>query len=398
MASFEYTAVTEGGERVAGVVAGATEQAVLVELEQRRLVPVRIREQAQRPPILGRRGVPLRVLAQSYLQIGDLLKAGVPLLRGLKLLSGRKARPRLAAVFKELADGVSSGQELAEMMSRRPDVFPRIHVAMVRAGEKGGFLEAVFHRLGQFVTSQADLRAKVIGNLVYPTVLVVFGLTVLSVVFGVFIPMFRPMLERMKDRLPAVSRFVFAISDLVQGYGLVVLAVLVAAAVLIWHFSRRPAVARKLTEAKTWAPVLGPLVRALAAARFCRMFGTMLGNGIPVLTAMQIAKEAAGNTLMEEAIDSATASVRSGHGVAGPLGESGLFPDDVIEMIAVAESANNLDDVLVTIAETIEARIDRLLSAVVRLIEPILIMVIACVVTLVAAALILPMTRMTPGM
>jgi type II secretory pathway component PulF len=397
MASFEYTAVTAGGQRVGGVLAGANEQAVLVELESRQLVPVSIQEQRE-PRALWGGGVSQRLLAQSYTQLGDLLKAGVPLLRGLKLLAGRKAKPRLAGVFKELADGVSEGMELAEMMSRRPEVFPRIHVAMVRAGEKGGFLEAVLIRLGQFVAAQAELRAKVIGNLVYPSILVVFGTAVLGVIFGVFIPMFRPMFERMHDRLPAVSTFVFAVSDFVSSYGLVVLAGMVLGAAGLWRLSKRPRIGRRLTEARTWMPVLGPLFRALAAARFCRMFGTMLGNGIPVLTAMQVAKEAAGNALMEEAIDRAVESVRAGQGLAAPLGQSGLFPDDVIEMIAVAESANNLDEVLVTISDTIERRIDRLLSAVVRLIEPVLLMAIAGIVVLVASALILPMTRMSPGM
>lgn len=397
MASFEYTALTISGQRVAGVLAGASEQAVLAELESRALVPVTIREQPAPRGGLGRR-VPRRLLALSYQQVGDLLKASVPLLRALKLLAGRKSRPRLAAVFKELADGVSEGTELAELMSQRPDVFPRIHVAMVRAGEKGGFLEAVFHRLSQFVMAQADLQSKVLGNLFYPALLVIFGTGVLGVVFGVFIPMFRPMFDRMEGRLPLVSKVVFSLSDLISTFGLPFLAVVLVGMVMVWRLSKQAAMARRLTAARTWMPVLGPLVRSLAAARFCRMFGTMLANGIPVLTAMQIAKEAAGNLLMEEAIDRATESVRAGQGIAGPLGESGLFPDDVVEMISVAETANNLDEVLVTIAETIEARVDRLLGAAVRLVEPLLLLVIAGIVVVVAAALILPMTRLTPGM
>jgi general secretion pathway protein F len=396
MASFEYTAVTSTGQRVAGVLAGASEQAVLAELESRQLVPVSIRPQPEPRALLGR-GVSRRALAQAYTQLGDLLKTGVPLLRALKLLAGRKSRPRLAAVFKDLADGVAEGTELAELMARRPEVFPRIHVAMVRAGEKGGFLEAVFLRLGQFVNAQAELRSKVIANLVYPTVLVVFGTGVLGVIFGVFIPMFRPLFDRMQDRLPGVSRLVFAISDVVAGYGLFVLAGAAVGGVVLWRVSGRPRVARRLAELRVRMPVVGPLVRSLAAARFCRMFGTMLGNGIPVLPAMQIARDASGNLLMEEAIDRATESVRAGQGIAGPLSESRLFSDDVVEMIAVAEAANNLDEVLVTIAETIEGRVDRLLAGAVRLIEPLLLLAIAGIVVLVAAGLILPMTRMTPG-
>jgi general secretion pathway protein F/type IV pilus assembly protein PilC len=157
---------------------------------------------------------------------------------------------------------------------------------------------------------------------------------------------------------------------------------------------RRPMVARKITELQTRAPLIGPLTRSLAAARFCRMLGTMLGNGVPMLGAMQIARQAAGNVLMEDAIANASEAVRAGQPLAGPLSESGLFDDDVLEMISVGESANNLGDVLVDIAVTIEQRVDRLLTTLVRLIEPLLLLLIAGVVVLVAVSLILPLTKL----
>jgi type II secretory pathway component PulF len=320
----------------------------------------------------------------------------VPLLRALKLLGNRKSQPRLSAVFRELAEGVSQGEELAEVMARHPDVFPRVHIAMVKAGEKGGFLEAVMARLGQFVMGQAELKGKVVGNLIYPLLLVVFGFAVLGIIFGVFVPKFKPMLAQIPD-LPWVSKAVFGASSLVADYGPWTMASAAVLAAVAWRVSRRPDVRRKLAEVRTRMPVLGPLVRALAAARFCRMLGTMLGNGIPVLTAMQIAKDAAGNLLMEEAVDKATEAVRAGQQLAGPLEESGLFGDDVIEMISVAESANNLDEVLITIAGTIEGRVDRLLSTAIRLLEPLLLVTIALAVAVVAAGLILPMTKMKAG-
>ena len=154
---------------------------------------------------------------------------------------------------------------------------------------------------------------------------------------------------------------------------------------------------RKLAEWGTRLPVYGPLTRSLAAARFCRLLGTMLGNGIPMLAAMQISRDAAGNVLMEEAIDNATEAVRAGQPLAGPLSESGLFGDEVIEMISVGESANNLDEVLSNIAGTIESRVDRMLGTAIRLLEPLLLVSIALVVAFVAAGLILPMTKMEAG-
>ena len=393
MPVFDYIALSASGQRMQGVLSGASEQAVLVELESRQLVPVSI--QTRREGRV-RRGISTRALAGSYVQLSDLLRAGVPLLRSLKLLGGRKSQPRLAAVFRDLAEGVSQGEELAAAMERHPRVFPRVHLAMVRAGEKGGFLEGVMARLGQFVMGQAELKSKVVGSLVYPAVLVGMFAVVLSVIFGVFVPKFRPLFSQVPE-LPAVTKAVFGASSLIADYGLWTLGALVLAALTVWRLAQRPRVRRALVEFRTSMPVYGPLVRSLAAARFCRMLGTMLGNGIPMLTAMQIARDAAGNLLMEEAIDRATESVRAGQTLSGPLGESGLFSDDVVEMIAVAESANNLDEVLLTIAGTIDSRVDRLLGVIIRLIEPAMLLVIALVVATVAAGLILPMTKLKAG-
>lgn len=393
MPVFEYIALSASGQRMEGVLSGASEQAVLVELESRQLVPISIQSRPDGPV---RRRISTRAMATSYQQISDLLRAGVPLLRSLKLVGNSKSQPRLAAVYRDLAEGVSQGEELAEAMQRHPQIFPRVHVAMVKAGEKGGFLEGVMARLGQFVLGQAELKSRVVGALVYPAVLVGMFTIVLAIVFGVFVPKFRPLFAQIPD-LPAVTKFVFGASSLVADFGPWTLGALAILAVAMWRLAKRPKVRRKLVEWKTSLPAYGPLVRALAAARFCRMLGTMLGNGIPMLAAMQIAKEAAGNELMEEAIEAATESVRAGQTLSAPLGASGLFSEDVIEMISVAESANNLDEVLMTIAATIDSRVDRMLTMVIRLVEPLMLLVIALVVAIVAAGLILPMTKLKAG-
>jgi len=396
MAQFQYSAFDQTGRRVAGVLAGSTEQAVLAELESRRLTPVSVEPARER--IRLRRGVGPRRLGTAYAQLADLLNAGVPLLRALRLLGRRRTNPRLGEVFRDLADQVAEGEELAKAMSGHPDVFGRVQVAMVRAGEKGGFLEQVLERLGQFVLAQADMRGKVIGNLIYPGVLVCMGMLVLLVVFGFFVPMFEPLLERVEGGMPLVSRMVFAVSGAVTSYGPITLVVLVLAVLGVRRASRREDVRRWMTGVRTRMPIVGPLTRAIAVARFCRMLGTLLGNGVPMIEAMQIARDAAGNVLLEEAIEKATEAVRAGESLAPPLEQSGLFSDEVLEMISVGESANNLDEVLVTIAETVERRVDRLLTGVVRLIEPLLLMVIAGVVVFVAIGLILPMTRISPSM
>ena len=204
MPKFDYIALDSGGSRIAGVLSGPSEQAVLAELDTRRLTPVTIRAQPERASVGG--GVGPRALGAAYKQLADLLRAGVPLMRGLRLLGNRKSHPRLAAAFADLAERVSSGEDLAASMGERPEAFPPVHVAMVRAGERGGFLGKVLERLAHMVTAQADLRSKVLASLTYPAVLVVLGLVMITGVFTFFVPQFREILKDSRAPLPGLPR------------------------------------------------------------------------------------------------------------------------------------------------------------------------------------------------
>ncbi len=408
MPTFKYEAISGTGQRVSGHVRSASEQSALADLEAKALTPIRILEKPESDVIhgsgmsgvarrLGIGKVGVRALATAYTQLSDLLRAGVPLMRSLTLLSQRRSNPRLAQCFEELTRQVADGSELAAAMAERPDVFPKIHIAMVAAGEKGGFLEVVLARLGRFLEGQAELRSKLIGNLLYPAILMFVGVSVLVGVFGFLVPKFRPMFATLAERgqLPGITRFVLGVSSLVSDYGLVTLVVLVAMAGGLAAALRRPRSRLALARAQLTAPVLGPLFRSIAAARFCRILGTLLANSIPLLTALGISREAVGNPVLAATVDEATDAVRQGDALHKALAESGHFEADVIEMIAVGESANNLDEVLIGIAETTERRVDRMATTVVRLIEPILLLVLALVVAIVAIALIVPISKMS---
>jgi general secretion pathway protein F/type IV pilus assembly protein PilC len=307
------------------------------------------------------------------------------------LIGRRKSAPKLAAVFDGLAGEVEDGRSLADAMADVPSVFKPVHVAMVRAGEAGGFLEQALAQLGGLVRNQVELRQKVVGSLIYPAAIVCVGLCVLTILFAFFIPMFSETYEDVQ--LGAISQMVFGISDVVRGYGLVILVALVAAAVGLRQAWKRDDVRVRIVEVVSRVPVVGPLLRSLAVARVCRMLGTLMGSGVGMLQALTIARDAAGLPRMSEAVDASIEAVRAGEPLSGPWRESGLFPDDVIEMIDVAESANTLEPTLVTIAESVEQRTDRQLTIAVRLIEPLVIVAIAVCVVFVAAGLILPMLQ-----
>jgi general secretion pathway protein F len=392
MPRFQYRALDASGRRLGGVLSGPSEETVLAELTQRELVPVQIVEKRERAA-LRRRGVSARKLSEVYIELADMLEAGVPVLRALRVLAGQRNQ-RVASVFREVASAVADGEELAEAMSRRPDVFRPTHVAIIRAGEKGGFLEEAVSRLGRFVETQAELRSKLTGSMIYPLVLVGMGAVILLVIFAALIPRVRPMFDRI-DQLPGITEFVFLVANIAANYTPAVLLVVAVAGGAFVAVRRKPAVQLFVDRMLLKLPAVGPLVRSIAVARFARMLGTMLGNGVPMLAALETARTAAGNLVLEEAISVASEEVGAGESLAASLGKSGLFSDDVIEMLGVGEEAGNLDRVLIRIADTVEVRVERLLSNVIKLVEPLLIASIAVVVFVIAVALILPLTQLS---
>lgn len=394
MAVYEYTALTMRGQRVRGTLTGASEQAVLAELEARQLTPV-----ALSPAKEKREGtrIPRRRLGEAYGQLGDLLRAGVPLLRALRLLASSKASPALGRVFRGLADEVEKGSDLAGAMAERPASFEPVHVAMVRAGEKGGFLEDVASRLGVLVVKEAELRSKIVVNMIYPGLLACVGVGVAGVIFGYFVPMFRKNFDQIQGGLPGITKAVLAVSDAVTRYGLVTATVLAALGVAAWAGLRRPEVRAWWDGVKLRMPVIGLLLRTLTAARFCQLLGAMLANGVPLISALGIARDGTGSAKLAAAVDEAIEAVRAGRTLSGPLGESGLFEPDIAEMIAVGEQSNSLGDVLGRVGATLEERVDRALGVAVRMIEPLLLMVLAGVVMFVAAGLLIPMVKLSSG-
>jgi general secretion pathway protein F/type IV pilus assembly protein PilC len=391
MGTFAYIARDTGGQRVDGTLTAASVQAVLTELQGRDLAPVRVHQVRQLPRI--RRGVPTRQLATAYRQLADLLRVGMPLLRALQLLSRGKSNLRLAAVFAQIAEEIEEGARLADSMGKHADVFPTIQVAMIRAGERGGFLEPVFARLGAFLEHQADIRAKVVGNLIYPVVLLVVGLAIVIAALVFFVPKFKAFYSRIE--LPLPTKILMGASDLLTNHWLLLIVGIVAAGIAYTSVIRRPRVRAAVARWQLRLPKLGALISSLAVARFTRILGTLLGNGVPMISAMQISRDAVGHPLLARAIEDATDAVRAGEPLARPLADSGMFADEVAEMIAVGESANNLPEVLVAIAETIEKRIDRMLQLFVRLMEPMLLLALAGVVLFIFIALIVPMLRLS---
>jgi len=400
VAAFSYTAIAASGERRSGVLAAADEQSALAELDRLSLTPISLR--ATSSSAAATSATPRRTkspgstrLATFYTQLADLLRAGVPLLRGLRVLTNAAGKSPLQPHIAGLADAVQDGKDLASAMTDR-GVFPSAHVAMVRAGEKGGFLEAALSRLGKLVEAQAAMRSKVIGSLIYPCVVAVFG-TIIVLALAIFLlPQFKSVFDEIE--LPWITQLVFGASDVISELWWLVVLVFLAAGLTAWFGVRNTRVRGILARIPLKIPVVRGVLHLLAVGRFARVLGTLLGAGVPMLGALEIAKEAGGLAPLADAATKAAEEVRAGRSLADPLQASGLFPTDVLEMVRVGEAANNLDDVLVSAADTLDSRLDRQLGTAVRLIEPATLLVLGLIIAVIAMALILPMMRLTSGM
>ncbi len=394
MPTFTYIARNEQGEQVSGTLVADTQAAAARMLGERLLLPVEVAEVAAAEKSLltgGHRKISLSRVGVFYEQLADLLGAGVPVLRALSVLAEQSGTPALGRVLREVRDDVAGGAMLADAMDKHPYAFPALHVSMIRAGEKGGFLEEVLLRVSDFVRRQDELRNKFVGSMIYPCVLMFAGLGAVIALMVLVVPKIRELLEA--QELPWITTAVFAVSDLLSTHlthlaGAVLLLVMGLVAFFKSEFG-----GRLWNRFQLRAPGFGRIYTMVALCRFCRIFGTLLANGIPIISALRISKDSLGNAVLCEAVEQAAESVTKGESLAEPLSRSGVFPPAIMDMIAVAEESNTLEKVLIGIADTQEARTARQIDLFVRMLEPAMLLVMGMVVMMIAVALLLPIMR-----
>lgn len=399
MPTYAYKARTLDGSMVSGAITAENQPSALRQLDERALFPLDLREggQAQRGSLGVRRRVGARHLASFYGQFADLLRAGVPVLRSLDLLAKQTTSALLSEVLLEVREDVSGGDALADSMAKHPQIFTDLQAAMVRAGERGGFLEDVLTRIAHFTERQSELRSKLIGSMIYPCILLTAGTGVVFFVMSFVVPKIRPFLTGGGRELPALTKAVFGFCDVVTNYGLFVFIGLVLVLLALRPYLRSPAGRRLMDRAKLKVPIVGNIVTLVSVCQFCRILGTLLNSGVPMLSALAVSKESAGNVVISDAIGEATENVNRGETLSEPLGKSGLFPSDIVDMLAIAEESNNLENVLIQIADTNEVRTARRIDIAVRILEPLLLMAMAGMVLLIALALLVPILTISKG-
>lgn len=390
-------AKTPAGETVTGVIAAETEAAALRVLDERSLFPLTLRDQSKATrQQTTRRRVRTRDIGVMYGQLADLIGAGVPLLRALDSLIKSTVNARLVEVLREVRAAVADGKSLNEALREFPEAFPPLHTAMVQAGERASFLEDVLRSLSGFLERLDELRGKVIGSMVYPALLAAVGTIVLTGALLFFVPRFEPLLGDARKPLP--TELVFAMSRTLRSYWYLLALAFGGVGVLAWGGIASERGRRLFEEWRLRVPVVGTALRLLAITRFCRILGTMLANGVPLLQALAISRGATGSRLMADRITDAMENVRGGKALTEPLRVGGLFPEQILAMIRVAEESNRLDKVLLTIADTVERRTNRQVDQTVRLLEPLILCLVAMAIGFLALGLLLPIFTMASAL
>ncbi len=394
MALFQYTALTDAGEKISGALEAESEAMALRLLGEKRLFPVSVRGDGMvsGKPKPKRRRVRSRDLGVMYGQLADLIGSGVPLLRALDSLVKSTVSATLKELLKEIRGSVAEGKSLTDSLRQFPEVFPILHTAMIQAGERAAFMEEVLRSLSEFLERLDDLRSKVMGAMIYPALLSALGMTVMIGALIFFVPKFEPLLASAKKPLP--TEVMFAASKIMRSYWYLVLVGVVGGVALVWANIQSEKARRRMEIWRLKVPVVGTALRLVAITRFCRILGTMLTNGVPLLQALKISKDATGSVILGERIAEAADAVREGKRLSEPLGHGDFFPEQILAMISVAEESNKLDKVLVQIADTVERRTNRQVDNAVRLIEPVILCLVAAGIGFLALGLLLPIFTM----
>jgi type II secretory pathway component PulF len=400
MPDFAYIARTSTGQRVEGVLSAGTQREVLSALSAKELFPVQVKATGGKVKQAGALKVRPQAMSQFYIQLAALLRSGVPLLRSLEVLGRQSTNPTLHKIVDDLHARITEGDSLAEAMARHPRAFTDLSRSIVRAGGEGGFMEEALERVAKFTDQQAELKSRVMGALAYPIFLAVFGVSIVTVLVIFFVPKFEDLFARLraKGELPVLTDWLLFVSDSVHQYGLLI-AIVVAGLVL---FARQ----RLMTDEGRWfvdrwrlkLPQAGTIYRNLAVSRFCRVLGTLLAGGVPIVRSLKISSDSTGNRVLAAAINEAAENITAGESLAAPLGASGHFPPNVVEMVAVAEQSNTLETVLTNIADSLEKETWRRLDLFVRLLEPVMLLILASAVLVIVVALMLPMLKSAMAM
>jgi len=403
MPVYEYKGVSSSGRSVSGVLDGESLKAVKAKLKKDGIVVLEVQEggaiQAARSRefSFGRGRINTGDVANATRQLATLLSSGLPLMEALNVLVDQEENQPLKRALASLRDSVREGSSFTDALKTNTKVFSQLYGNMVAAGEASGTLEITLARIADFLDEQVRFRGKFAAALAYPAIMTVVGVGVLFFLFSFVLPRVVGMFEDMKQQLPFMT---LALLWVVRVVSSAWWAILIAIGGATYYLRRYFAT----TEGKAWldarilrVPVFGNLIKMIAVSRFTRTLGTLLQSGVPTLMALDIVKSVVGNTVLADAIHKARENVREGESIADPLRRSGLFPPVVIQMVAVGEKSGELEKMLLKISDSFDRTVETRITALMSLLEPIIILVMGLVVGFIVIAIMLPILQMSSG-
>ncbi len=422
MANFQYIALDSRGEQTTGVVQANSETEAVASLRGQGLYPTQVVEEGKGKLAVaggkkkGAKGkkkakakaggkIKPKVLMIFTRQLATLIDSGLPLLRGLTVLGKQEPNPVLAATINNLADSVQGGSTFSESLAQHPKIFNKLFVNMVKAGELGGVLEVVLTRLAEYQEKAHKLKGKIVSAMVYPVIVMFIAVAILTFLMLFIVPRFREMFADMGgEQLPLISRVVFGFSDWMLARPFVlpnsvwVLIGVVVTWLAVTAWARTMKGRRMVDNLKLKLPIFGDIQRKSAIARFTRTLGTLVTSGVPILQALNITRDTAGNTIVSDAIDKVHEAVKEGESIVTPLQSTGIFPNLVVSMVDVGEETGQLPEMLLKIADVYDDEVDGAVTALTSILEPVMIVILALVVGAIVFALFLPLIKVIQQM
>src|SRR5215510_1301767 len=395
MPLFEYTARNLKGDLVKDQVDLPTKDDVVAHLRKNRLVVVQVRQapRAVSMPRLGG-GVKTRDVVIFTRQFATMINAGLPLVQALDILAQQTENKTLAGVTRQVVYDVESGQTLADALRKHPKAFSDLYVNMVAAGEAGGILDTILQRLAQFLEKNDAIVRKVKGAMVYPGVILTVAVVAVAVLLIFVIPTFQNMFASVNLELPLPTRIVIGASSVLKSYWWAIIGVIGIGVFAITRYYKTAPGRLQIDGLLLRFPVLGDVLRKSAVSRFTRTLGTLISSGVSILDGLEITARTAGNMVIHNAVMESRASIAGGETIAAPLQKSKVFPPMVISMIAVGEQTGGLDEMLTKIADFYDDEVDAAVSALLSLLEPIMIVVLGVIVGGMVVAMYLPIFDM----
>ena len=398
MSTFKYVAKNKDSRTVAGKIAAESKAAVIEELRKREFVIIsidEIKEAVTNQKAFRSKKVKADEIVIFSRQLATMVDAGIPIMQGIDALQEQVTHPTFKKVLINIRDDIQHGNSLSAAFAKHPAVFDSLYVNMIKVGETGGVLSKILDRISSYLEKTLRLKRKVQSALIYPIVVVCMAIIITTILLVKVVPTFAGIYASFNRELPAMTRLLIAISDILRHYLLFLIGGVIAIAAGLKQWHKTPQGALIIDRSVLRLPIFGDLLRKVAISRFSRTLATLIQSGVPILESLEIVGKTIGNRLLELVVEDVKTSVREGESLAAPLSKSGVFPPMVTRMIGIGEKSGQMEKMLLKIAEFYDDQVDAAVDGLTSIIEPLIIGFLGIVIGFIVIALFLPIITIT---